>query len=113
MERAIGETNRRREKQQAFNEEHGITPQKLVKKVADVMEMGGAKKRQRPQQIKSLRQVAESEPDYAHQSPQQLDKSIKALEAEMYQHAQNLEFEQAAAVRDKIQTLRETFILNS
>ncbi|WP_434359657.1 excinuclease ABC subunit UvrB [Parasalinivibrio latis] len=113
MERAIGETNRRREKQQVFNEEHGITPKKLVKKVADVMEMGGAKKRQRPQQIKSLRQVAESEPYYMHQSPQQLDKAIKALEAEMYQHAQNLEFEQAAAVRDQIQMLRETFIRNS
>lgn len=113
MRKAIDETERRREKQNAYNEQHGITPQKLNKKVADIMEISGGRKSKQSSKIKSLRQVAEPDADYNAQSPQAIDAQIKKLEGQMYEAAQNLEFEQAATLRDQIQELRELFIKNS
>ncbi|OOE54120.1 excinuclease ABC subunit UvrB [Salinivibrio kushneri] len=114
MKRAIDETERRRAKQIAHNEAHGITPQKLNKKVMDVMEIGTGK-RSKPAKpaAKSLRAVAESDADYALKSPQQIDAEIKKLESQMFEAAQNLEFETAAQLRDQLQALREQFIVNS
>ncbi|SHG01981.1 excinuclease ABC subunit UvrB [Vibrio gazogenes] len=115
MERAIDETNRRREKQQRYNEEMGLEPQALRKDVKDILEIGdiakSRQKRKAPQ--RPLSQVAEPDSEYGSLTPQQLEKEISKLEAQMYQYAQNLEFEQAAQKRDEIEKLREQFIINS
>ncbi|WP_439437611.1 excinuclease ABC subunit UvrB [Salinivibrio costicola] len=114
MKRAIDETERRRVKQVAYNEEHGITPQKLNKKVMDVMEIGtGKRSKANKSSAKSLRTVAEPDADYALKSPQAIDTEIKKLESQMLEAAQNLEFETAAQLRDQLQRLREQFIANS
>lgn len=117
MERAMDETNRRREKQQQYNEEHGIQPQALRRDVKDIMELGDVTKAHSKNRAKSkvvpLAKVAEDAAPYETMSPQQLDKEIKMLEEQMYQYAQNLEFELAAKKRDEIQQLRDQFIVNS
>ncbi len=101
IQRAIDETNRRRQKQIAFNEQHGITPRGIQKAVTDILEgaysdaeKGGG------------RRVAEPINDYASLSPEQAIRKIKKLEQEMFKHARNLEFEEAARLRDEIQKLR-------
>jgi excinuclease ABC subunit B len=98
IERAVAETDRRRNKQIEFNVEHGITPRTIVKAVADVME--GARSIQE-------RERYGSQDDIAALAPEQAVKRIKKLEAEMMKLARNLEFEQAARVRDQIQQLRQ------
>lgn len=115
MEKAIGETERRREKQQLHNEALGIVPQALKKDVADILELGDMTKNKRKvvaPKIK-LSEVAEEGASYSSMSPQQLEKAIQKLESKMYQHAKDLEFEQAAQVRDEIDNLRKQFIVNS
>jgi len=98
---AIGETERRRAKQVAFNETHGIQPQTIRKAVADVME--GA----RAEGGRGVRRaVAEPRLAYEAMSPQEVAKRIARLEQAMYKHAQELEFEEAAKVRDEIADLR-------
>lgn len=113
MERAIFETNRRREKQALHNEQNGITPQGLNKKVGDILELGKPSSRSRTNKAAQLNRVAESKGTYINLAPQQLETEIQRLEKEMYDLAQNLEFEKAAEARDKIHTLRQQFIMNS
>jgi excinuclease ABC subunit B len=96
IDRAIAETDRRRNKQIEFNAAHGITPRTIVKAVGDVME--GARSVQERE-----RYEADETPAMA---PEQAVKRIKKLEAEMMKLARNLEFEQAARLRDQIQKLR-------
>jgi excinuclease ABC subunit B len=98
IERAIAETDRRRNKQIEFNVAHGITPKTIVKAVTDVME--GAR-------VSPQDQVREAGADYSALPPEQAVKRIKKLEADMMKLARNLEFEQAARLRDEIQRLRQ------
>ena len=103
MQRAIEETERRRHKQLAFNAEHGITPKTVQKNIADIMEAAypGA-----PGTAKRYAKVAEKTAEYASLTPAQLAKKIKELEKQMYRHAKNLEFEDAARVRDQLRELQ-------
>ena len=108
MQAAIDETDRRRAKQVEYNLEHGITPTSIVRAVMDVME--GA--RAEPEEAKGKgrgkgRKVGEPGPaDYAALDPAQLAVKLKQLETQMHQHARDLEFEDAARIRDEIHRLR-------
>ncbi|MCW8346704.1 excinuclease ABC subunit UvrB [Vibrio sp. ZSDZ65] len=115
MEKAMSETSRRREKQHAYNELNGLVPMALKRNVKDIMELGSATKARNKQPSKQvpLSKVAEPSQTYVAMSSQDIEKKILALEAEMYRHAQNLEFEQAAQKRDEIEKLRAHFIANS
>ncbi len=108
MQRAIDETDRRRRKQTAYNEEHGITPKTIRKAVSDIMEGAHAGA---PVSPRRYAKVAEVEAEYAAMTPQQMAKRIKALEKQMYQHARDLEFEEAARVRDQIRALQGQGVL--
>ncbi|MEN8213593.1 MAG: excinuclease ABC subunit UvrB [Pseudomonadota bacterium] len=103
MERAISETERRRQKQIDFNQEHGITPQSIKKSVADILE-GAAPGA--PMNAKKYARVAEEIAEYASLTPQQMMKKVKEMEKQMYRHAQDLEFEEAADIRDQIKRLQ-------
>ena len=108
MERALGETERRRNRQLQHNVEHGITPKSVTKKIADIMEGArsaapGAAKGRRGKAVEPL-----DIPD----SPKALGKLLAQLEKKMLKHAQDLEFEQAAQVRDQLQTLRAQKLLS-
>jgi excinuclease ABC subunit B len=110
MQAAMDETARRREKQVAYNEEHGITPQSVVRRIADIMEGArseGASNRGRGKSGRGRMAVAEEGAEYAALSSNEASNMIKKLEAQMYKHAENLEFEDAARLRDKIGKLRE------
>jgi excinuclease ABC subunit B len=104
MQRAIAETDRRREKQIAFNIEHGITPETIRKQVRDVME--GARSEGRGRGRGRVRKAAEPAADYTNLTTEQAIQRLKKLEQKMYRHARDLEFEEAAAVRDEIDELR-------
>ncbi len=114
MQRAIDETDRRRNKQLAHNEEHGITPTGLNKKIADIMEgasSGGGRRRggERPGQ-----KAAEEAEVYLSKAngrtPEQLLKDVARLEDDMYKAASDLDFERAAQLRDEIAALKEAAI---
>jgi excinuclease ABC subunit B len=97
MQRALDETNRRREKQLKYNEEHGITPQSVRKAVRDYMESYS-----HPEEAEAGGAAEKGGP----LSPAQAIKQIKKLEQEMFRLARNLEFEEAARLRDRISQLR-------
>jgi len=113
MERAMAETSRRREKQLAYNEKHNITPVGVTKSVQDIME--GA--RRMPTRSKSRAKEA-GEPKVAYGAelenltPSALARKIKQLESQMHKHAMNLEFEEAAALRDQLAELKQAAFLS-
>ena len=109
MQRAIDETERRRNRQLAFNEEHGIVPQGIKKDIRDIMEGAaapGSKSKRR------VAKAAEDQAEYAAElrSPSEIGKRIRQLEEKMLQLARDLQFESAAQLRDEIQALRERLV---
>ncbi len=104
MKLAIDETDRRREKQQAHNKLHGITPKSVKKAVSDIMEAGYSGNKGSP---KEYAKVAEEMAKYATMTSVQLAKKLKELDQKMMQHAKDLEFEDAARVRDEIKRVQE------
>ena len=109
MQAAIDETARRREKQMSWNEQQGIVPTTIVRRIADIMEgaRSEAGNRRGSKASRGRVAVAEQPAEYAGLSAQQAAGMLKKLEAQMYKHAQNLEFEDAARLRDQIHRLRE------
>jgi excinuclease ABC subunit B len=105
MKRAIDETDRRRSVQEDYNKTHGITPKGIQKAVKDILDTAHT-----PQEPGLY--VSEEVAKYATLAPPQLSKEIKALEDKMFVHAKNLEFEQAAKLRDDIKQLREILLQN-
>ena len=101
MQRALDETGRRRETQLAFNAEHNIEPATIIKQVSDIMEAAY------PAPQKGRRKVADDAPLYELMSPEQLMKRAAKLEKQMLRHARDLEFEEAARLRDEIQIVRD------
>ena len=110
MQAAIEETNRRRERQEEYNAEHGIVPKQVVRPITDVMEGArdeGQGGKGRGKGKGKTRQVAEPVADYAAMDPAKAAAMIGPLEQRMYQHARDLEFEDAARLRDEIRKLKE------
>lgn len=107
MQTAIEETERRRTKQKAFNQLHGIEPRSVRKSIVDILELeipgarGGGNRSARPA-------AAEPRVEYGVASPKDTAKAIRKLEDRMYEHARELEFEEAARLRDEIQRLRKS-----
>ncbi|MEG9489247.1 excinuclease ABC subunit UvrB [Mannheimia indoligenes] len=104
MQKAITETERRREKQMKYNEENGIVPQALNKKVGELLDIGQSDKPKRGKQ--AVKKAENSANDYKPKSRKELEKELKVLEQQMREFAANLEFEKAAAMRDKLQQLK-------
>jgi excinuclease ABC subunit B len=102
MRRAIGETQRRRARQVAFNAAHGITPKGVSKRIKDIID-GVYDPKAAHKELKA----AQAEAGYGAMSEVDLSREIRRLEKEMLEHARNLEFEQAALVRDRLRGLKE------
>jgi excinuclease ABC subunit B len=102
MRKAIDETDRRREKQHQYNLDNNITPRGVKRIIADVMDLDGGKTR-----AAAALKAAEPEGKYDLLTTKEIDTKVQELENMMFNHAQNLEFELAASVRDEIKQLRE------
>jgi excinuclease ABC subunit B len=98
IKRALGETDRRRAKQVSYNEQHSITPKGVTKRIKDLID--GV-------YDEAQMQVAQEEARYEAMSEKQIAREIKVLEKKMLQHAQNLEFEEAARARDQLAELKK------
>jgi excinuclease ABC subunit B len=107
MRKAISETDRRRAKQVAYNEAHGITPQSIVKRIKDIIDSAYDVDDER-QSLKA----AQVQAKYLAMSEKEVSKEIARLEKEMLQAAKNLEFEKAAQIRDQLKKLRESVFLS-
>jgi excinuclease ABC subunit B len=106
MKLAIGETDRRRAKQVAFNLTHGIEPKSISKRIRDMID--GVYE---SNASKEARKVAEEEAKYDTLTEKQLDQRIRKLEKEMLEAARNLEFERAASLRDDLKALRDRLLV--
>jgi excinuclease ABC subunit B len=105
MRKAMGETERRRLKQIAYNEEHGITPRSIVKQVRDLID--GVYSEKSGREAEKLEQSALQKARVEEMGEKDIAREIKRLEKEMLEHARNLEFEKAAQARDQLALLRE------
>ena len=107
---AIDETERRRNKQIEFNTANNITPKTIIKRIADVMEgayaNASSNSKNKSRRGREVSALAEDAANYKAMSPDQAVKKIKKLEEKMMNHARNLEFEEAAAVRDEVDLIR-------
>jgi excinuclease ABC subunit B len=104
MKKAMGETERRRIKQIAHNEAHGITPQSIVKRVKDLID--GVYSEKSGKEAERLEQAALQRAAVEDMSEKDIARAIKQLEKQMMEHARNLEFEKAAQVRDQLGILK-------
>jgi excinuclease ABC subunit B len=106
MKRAMTITSERRAKQETYNGEHGITPTTISKQVTDILE---ASYEHKPGQTyrTAIRKVAEERAEYQRMSAEKLTKEIDRLEKQMYEHARNLEFEEAAVLRDRLEEVKQ------
>ena len=112
MQRAIDETDRRRKIQKAFNKKHSITPKGIKKSVPDIMEGArSTRKRGQAKRNKKSLEVFKFTPLQEFKDPDQIRKEITHLEDLMYKHAKNLEFEEAAAHRDRVTELKEKLFM--
>ncbi|MDH4554975.1 excinuclease ABC subunit B [Pseudomonas sp. BN417] len=111
MQRALDETDRRRHKQVAFNEAHGIVPKGVKKDIQDILE-GATVPGSRSNKRKAMAKAAEESARYESElrSPSEITKRIRQMEEKMFQLARDLEFEAAAQLRDEIQKLRERLL---
>ncbi|MBP6120057.1 MAG: excinuclease ABC subunit UvrB [Giesbergeria sp.] len=105
MARAMGETQRRREKQVAHNLERGITPRSIVKQVRDLID--GVYSEKSGKEAERLEQGAVEKARIEDMSEKDIAREIKRLEKQMLEHARNLEFEQAARARDQLARLKD------
>ncbi|ACA12772.1 excinuclease ABC subunit UvrB [Xylella fastidiosa] len=105
MRAAIDETERRRQKQKEYNAENGIVPKSVVRPISDILE--GARDGVEVKSKGKGRRVDEVPADYGALNQAEIAAQMKMLEQQMYQHARDLEFEDAARIRDQIQRLRE------
>ena len=105
MKRAMDETSRRRARQMAFNAEHGVTPRSIVKQVRDLID--GVYSEKAGREAERLEQDALQRARVEEMSEKDISKEIKRLEKLMMQHARDLEFEQAARVRDELALLKQ------
>ncbi|MGD9788904.1 MAG: helicase-related protein, partial [Sulfuricellaceae bacterium] len=104
MRRAIDETERRRAKQIAHNEARGITPKSVSKRIKDIIDGVYS-----PDEAKQELKAAQERATYEHMTEKQLVRELKRIEKEMLEAAKNLEFEQAAQLRDKLKELKQKF----
>jgi excinuclease ABC subunit B len=107
MRKAIDETDRRRAKQVAYNEAHGIIPQSIVKRIKDIIDSAYDVDDERKSQ-----KAAQTQAKYLAMSEKEVSKEITRLEKEMLQAAKNLEFEKAAQLRDQLKRLRESVFIS-
>ena len=105
MKKAMGETERRRVKQVAYNEAHGITPRSIVKQVRDLID--GVYSEKAGKEAEKLERDAIARAQVEDMSEKDISREIKRLEKLMLEHARNLEFEKAARVRDQLGILKE------
>ncbi|WP_304518283.1 excinuclease ABC subunit UvrB [Comamonas sp. Y33R10-2] len=105
MKKAIGETERRREKQKLFNQENGIVPKQIVKRVKDLID--GVYSEKSGKEAERLQDQALQKARVEDMSEKDIAKEIKRLEKQMLEHAKNLEFEQAGRVRDQLSLLKQ------
>lgn len=118
MQRAIDETDRRREKQVEFNEKHGITPQGITRSVEDILEAAAAPGRKSKHDRKHNRKVATGKAEYQaeswhNMSSKELGKQISKVEDEMFKAARELQFEEAGRLRDTLHAMKQKMIENS
>jgi excinuclease ABC subunit B len=109
MQKAIDITEERRAIQIAYNEKHGITPTGIIKGIRDVLEAGYGDKHSR--KTVELQRVAEESAVYQAMTPKQLTRTIEQLEKQMYEHSRNLEFEEAAKVRDDLERIKQLVLI--
>lgn len=106
MDRALKEAERRRKIQKAYNKKHNITPTGIKKAISDIME-GARDHTEKGRFIDKAQMVAEEEAEYIAMPPKKLAKYLRDLEEQMFRHARDLEFEEAAMLRDKIEAIRK------
>ena len=107
MKRALEETERRRARQIEFNQQHGVTPRGIQKAVTDIMEGARDRSAEEGKPARGRGAKGKERPSAAALQPQNIVRQIKKLEGEMYKKARNLEFEEAARLRDEIERLKQ------